>query len=158
MYLYLKCYQTPQQKRVLDNWIILKVWRTVTLQPFDLQECIKQLQIGLLPLLNIPYIQEHGSIFRVCFVVSKYSHFDSACAPRVCKILAQLYSSAQITFNLKFLFHEIEDCLLSFSCSYSVLSFFFVKSLVPPFCPKWLILCAFSVFVKKGCSSGVHQR
>ena len=49
--------------------------RLTTLRPLDLKEYV--IHLGLLPLVNISFVQERGSILKVWSVVSKYPHFNT---------------------------------------------------------------------------------
>ena len=59
---------------VPDDWINLTVWRTVTLQPFDLQRLTVPLWKDLEPIVNIVSAQETSSILRIGYAYSNRPH------------------------------------------------------------------------------------
>ena len=63
--------------RVLDYWIIFKVWMTVTLQPFDLQRLTVPLWKDLDPFDNIASAQETDSILKIGFALSKWPNYNN---------------------------------------------------------------------------------
>ena len=55
--------------QVPDNWIILKVLRTVALQPFNLKRLTVPLLKDLYPVANIVSAQESGNISKIGFAL-----------------------------------------------------------------------------------------
>ena len=65
----------PGPSLILDDIIILKVWQTVTLQPFDLQRLAVLLWKDLDPLVNIISAQNTSSFFKIGFCLFKLTIF-----------------------------------------------------------------------------------
>ena len=68
--------------------IILNVWRTVTLQPFDLQRLTVPLWKDLDSVVNIFSAQETGSILKIGFDLSNWPHLHRAYVVTVCRVLS----------------------------------------------------------------------
>ena len=73
---------------VSDNWIILKVWQTATLQPFNLTKTTVPFRKDLDPVINIVSAQETDSILTIDFALSKWPHLHRAYVLTVCSVLS----------------------------------------------------------------------
>ena len=60
-----------------DDKIILKVLQTITLQRFDLQRLNVSIWKDLASIVNILLSQKFDHILKICFVLSKWPHFNS---------------------------------------------------------------------------------
>ena len=76
------------QVQVLDDLIILKVWQTVTLRPFNLQRPTVPLWREQDFVVIILSTQETGSFLNIDLAVSKWPHFNTAYVVSVCIFFA----------------------------------------------------------------------